>query len=124
MCPNASRLMLTAFRMSSIDIRTSTPLRRASTPYTPMQNNAAPSSRNWLISTSVPSRQDDGADERSEEQQRHGLERHQVGAEDRVADGPGSALGGDRRVRGAFQRVELVLAEVVDEDPGEHADEE
>ena len=53
---SATRLMLTALRISSIDISTSTPLRRASTPYTPIENRTAPRRRNWLTQhASTPS---------------------------------------------------------------------
>ena len=74
------RLMLTELRMSSIDISTSTPLLRARTPYTPMQNRTAPSSRNWLTSIRPQSRlrQHDGADQRGEQDERQGPERQQV----------------------------------------------
>src|SRR5262245_23558615 len=84
---NATRLMLTALRMSSMDMSTITALRRARTPYTPALKRNAPRSRNWLSSTtSVPPGQHDRADERRQEQHRHRLERQQVGGEDRVAD--------------------------------------
>src|SRR3954468_6324986 len=75
--PKATRLMLTALRISSIDISTSTPLRRASTPYTPVQNRKAARNRNSFRYTapSVPSRDDDGADQGGEEEHRHDLER-------------------------------------------------
>src|SRR6266850_242508 len=50
--------MLTALRISSTDISTNTPLRRASTPYTPVQNRKAARKRNSFRYTapSVPSR--------------------------------------------------------------------
>src|SRR5436190_1143009 len=83
--PNAAKLMLTALRMSSIDMSTITPLRRASTPYTPMANSAAPRSRNSFRSTALLlPRQDDRAHEGGEEQDRHDLERNEVGGEDGV----------------------------------------
>ena len=52
---NASRLMLTELRISSIDISTITAFFRAITPYTPMQNSTAPSNRNSLTNTANPS---------------------------------------------------------------------
>src|SRR5512132_904894 len=96
--PNAIRLMLTALRMSSIDISTSTVFLRAMTPYTPVQKRIAPSSRNWLrISSSTASPvlpgDDDGADQRGEQQHRDDLERDQVLGEDRVAHGGRVAAG-------------------------------
>src|SRR5918994_5285190 len=92
--PNVSRLMLTALRISSIDISTITVFLRAMTPYTPMQNRIAPSSRNWLsIRSSIAAPlpvipgDDDGADQRRQQQHRDDLERDQVLREDRVAHG-------------------------------------
>src|SRR5437764_12422736 len=97
MKPKAMKLMLTALRISSIDMRTSTPFFRASTPYTPMANKAAPRRRHWLSSTgSVPPCQDDGADEGGEEKHRHDLERDEVGREDGVTDGVGATRLVDR----------------------------
>src|SRR4051812_47837526 len=87
--PKATRLRFTALRMSSMDMSTITPFRRASTPYTPMANSAAARKRNWLrnigLPSSVPPGQDDGADEGGEQHDRGDLEGDQVGAEDRVA---------------------------------------
>ena len=40
-CENATRFTLTAFSISSIDIRTRIAFRRASTPYTPAENSMA-----------------------------------------------------------------------------------
>ena len=65
------RLRLTALRISSTDISTITALRRAMTPYTPMQNSTAPSSRKLTDQHDVPSPclgQDDGADDGGGEQ--------------------------------------------------------
>src|SRR5918996_1438057 len=91
--PNVSRLMLTALRISSIDISTITVFLRAMTPYTPMQKRIAPSSRNWLSMrssiagpTPVLPGDDDGADQGGKQQHRHDLERDQVLRKDRVAD--------------------------------------
>src|SRR5829696_4466257 len=47
----AMKLRLTALRISSTDINTITALRRASTPYTPMQNSTAPSSKKLATNT-------------------------------------------------------------------------
>src|SRR6476619_7186273 len=80
-----------------------------------MANSAAPSSRNSLTSTPLLlSRQDDGADERSEQEHRYDLEGDEVGREDRIAD-RGRRL---ERVVG-----EPVVAEGVDEGVAEHAGE-
>src|ERR671920_67437 len=80
--PNATRFRFTAVRMSSIDIRTSTPFLRASTPYTPVLKRNADSRRNWLRCTSVPPRHDDRPDEGGEQQDRDDLEGHDVALED------------------------------------------
>ena len=48
---NATRLRLTALRISSTDISTITAFLRAITPYTPMQNSTAPSSRKFAANT-------------------------------------------------------------------------
>src|SRR5260370_37902892 len=42
---NATRLMFTAFRISSMDMSTTITLRRVTTPITPMMNSATPSNR-------------------------------------------------------------------------------
>ena len=71
--------MLTELRISSIDISTITAFLRAITPYTPMQNSTAPSSRNWLIEhrASVLPGQHDGADDGGEQHERQRPERQQ-----------------------------------------------
>src|SRR5680860_968828 len=110
----ATRLMFTELRMISIDMSTSTPLRLDITPYTPMQNSTAASSRNWFRNTaSVPSGDHDGADERSEQEKRNEFERDQVGPEDRVRHCCGR--------RGQRIRRELVATEPVDEYVGHQA---
>src|SRR5438874_10894009 len=78
--------MLTAVSISSTDASTSTPLRRASTPYTPTQNSTAARKRNSLriTSGSVPSRQRDSTNESGEEQHGDDFEGDQVRREDRV----------------------------------------
>src|SRR5687768_7809530 len=80
--------MLTELRISSMLINTMTAFLRAMTPYTPMQNRTAPSSRKLLISmsASVLPGEDDGADDRGEEDERERPEGQQVGLEDVVAD--------------------------------------
>src|SRR3954452_14349926 len=88
----ASRLMFTALRISSMLISTITAFFRAMTPYTPMQNSTAPSSRNSLSSMSVLPSQDDGADDGDQQEERQRPERHQVRREDAVGD----RLRGDR----------------------------
>src|SRR5437868_158199 len=88
-----------------------------------MQNRAAPRRRNWLSSNSIPPGEDDGADEGGEEQDRHDLEGDEVGREDGVADSTGAARLADGLGR-ALQLAQLVVAEEVDEDVAEHAQEE
>ena len=84
----ARRLMLTEFRMSSIDISTSTAFLRASTPYTPMENRTAPEEEELVDQhgRSVFPGQHDGADHGREQHEGQGPERDQVRPEDRVAD--------------------------------------
>src|SRR5580704_7140004 len=70
--PKAIRLMLTAFRISSTDMRTSTLFLRARAPYTPVQNKKAARIRNSLScmrrSSLVPPGDHDGADQRRQEE--------------------------------------------------------
>src|SRR5438105_15493561 len=101
--------MLTALSISSIDARTSTPLRLASTPYTPMQNSTAARKRNWLSSIrSVPSGNGDGANEGGQKEDGHHFERDQVRPEHRV-----------RHVAGALDgRLHVGVVEGV----GQHGD--
>src|SRR4029453_18703067 len=117
--PNVSRLMLTALRISSIDISTITVFLRAITPYTPIAKRIAASRRNWLsirssiaAPSAVLSGDDDGAHERRQQQHRHDLERDQVLREDRVAHrgGVAAADGVDLPVGG-----QGVVAPAVDE---------
>src|SRR5690606_29542422 len=115
--------MLTALRISSIDISTSTPLRRTITPYTPIENRIADSRRNWFSSIgapSVPSGQDDGPDQGGEQEDGDHLERHEVVTEDRVRHHLGAAVGvglGRALVGG---EGELLAAEGLDERVAEH----
>src|SRR5207302_6771351 len=77
--------MFTALSISSMDARTRTALRLASTPYTPMQKSTAARNRNWFNSIrSVPPGDGDGADQGGEQQDGDHLEGDQVGAEHRV----------------------------------------
>src|SRR6478672_8947594 len=117
MALNATRLMLTAFRMSSIDISTMTPLRRAITPYTPMLNRMAARRRNSFRTIALlPPGDDDRPDQRGQEQQGHDLERQQVRGEDRVAHRAG--------VRRLQRRRELVATEEVDLHVGEEPEQD
>src|SRR5512132_3752337 len=103
---NARRLMLTEFRITSIDISTITAFFRAITPYTPMQNSAAPRRRNSFTSISILSGQHDGADHGGEKDERQRPERQEERFEDAVAE----------RGRGNLsRRVETIVAEALDE---------
>src|SRR5579884_2064150 len=118
---NATRLMFTAFSISSMLISTSTPLRRASTPYTPVQNRNALRIRNWFSCTgsSISARDRDGTDECGQQEHRHDLERHHVGPEDRVGDGGRQTIHPQRVVD-----ADLSGAERVDEQEDQHAEDE
>ena len=59
------KLMLTACSISSTDIRISTALRRASTPYIPIEKRIALRTRKWLIGIIRPPRRGPGRSRRS-----------------------------------------------------------
>jgi hypothetical protein len=87
--------MLTALSISSIDIRTRTALRRASTPYTPVENSAADrksTKREPDHGRSFLPRQHDRPDQRRQQQERDHLERQDEPAEDRRPDRRNRAL--------------------------------
>src|ERR1700712_4442126 len=106
--------MFTELRISSMLISTITAFLRAMTPYTPMQNSTAPSSRNSLTSISILPSQHDRADDGCEEEERQRPERQQVGPEDAVAERGGGHRGGVLRQLGA--------AEPVDQNPRHHTE--
>src|SRR3954453_11571705 len=112
----AIRLMLTALSISSIDRSTSNAFLRASTPYTPRQKMTAAKSRNSFRYTgSVPSCQRHRADEGGQQEDRGHFERDHVGAEDRVADLRRAPDG---------EGAELLVAEAVEQDRAQRAEEE
>src|SRR5438270_2552866 len=102
--------MLTALSINSMDASTSTALRRASTPYTPMQNRTAARNRNWFNSIrSVPPGYGDGAHEGGKKQHGHDFERDQIRPEHGVGHVGRALHAGD---------ADLVVAEGI----GEHGD--
>src|SRR5579871_1804944 len=106
----AMKLMLTAFSINSTDIRISTALRRASTPYTPSEKSRALSTStccNGIIAVGSPrmlpgsallrlaggqlrsllgAGDHDRAHQRHDQHQRSDLERQRIGVEQRDAD--------------------------------------
>src|SRR5512132_996743 len=92
------KLRFTAFSISSMDMNTVMILRRNRNPATPSTNNTALSVRNQEIGTPVMlfqflSRQNDGADNRDQDQDRSHFEDQQILREQGVADIASRAAG-------------------------------
>src|SRR5256885_8879200 len=85
------KLRSTAFSISSMDMNTVMILRRNRNPATPSTNNTALSVRNQEIGTPVIlfqflTRQNNGADNRDQNQDRSHFEGQQIGGEQGIAD--------------------------------------